>query len=74
MKDKLAKSGHNRYYYAFRRLGKAVFGFALLAVAASVPVLVAYGVSVEQALAQEAPEEEESTSENGFQIISYFEN
>lgn len=74
MKDKLVKSGHSRYYYAFRRLGKMIFGVAAFAVAATVPVLVAYGVSVQQAMAEEAPKEEKSSSESGFQVISYFED
>ena len=63
MKDKLVKSGHRRHYYAFRRAAKATFAIAALALAASIPVMIAYGVSVAETRAEaaKAEEQEEST-------------
>ena len=71
MKDKLVKSGHSRYYYAFRRLGKMIFGVAAFAVAATVPVLVAYGVSVTQTMAETNQVEQEEKPEVA--VSSYVE-
>lgn len=71
MKDKLVKSGHRKYYYSFRRLGKMMFVVAALAVSASVPVLIAYGVSVKETLAEEAPKVEESSADATVEVSSY---
>jgi len=72
MKDKLVKSGHLRHYYAFRRMAKGFFVAASLAVVASIPVLIAYGVSVTQTMAEKAPEEDKS-EEKQIAVSSYFE-
>ena len=69
MKDKLVKSGHRRHYYLFRRAAKGFFIAASLAIIASVPVLIAYGVSVTQTLAEEAPKE--NSAEPEIEVSSY---
>ena len=72
MKDKLVKSGHFRNYYVFRRIAKVFFASVALMVVASVPVLVAYGVSVTQTMAEKAPEEDQ-TPQSSVAISSYQE-
>lgn len=71
MKDKLVKSGHSRHYYAFRRFAKGLFLTASLAIVASVPVLVAYGVSVTQTMAETNQEEKPENPEVA--VSSYVE-
>lgn len=70
MKDKLVKTGHRRHYYALRRFSKMAFAIAIMALVASVPVAIAYGVSVAEAKAESAKTENSEEQNSLIQEIS----
>lgn len=71
MKDKLVKSGHFGLYYKVRRAGRVLVVTFALAIFSALPVVIAYGVSSTQALAEEATSEVETSESSATEIASY---
>ncbi len=73
MKDKLYKTGHKKAYYRVRRAMRLSLFAIAAGLSTAAPILITYGVSVAEAQAQQAVENEEQPSSETSEVtvLSY---